>query len=148
VRARSRFSAAVLRHLIVAGAVVCFTAPAGAELPPAAYRQQQSTAPEFLEIKVRSVKTREKKEAGAALIENNVEADVRKIRRTAGGLQPGATIKIRYTQRIPNQPMAGPSQLPTLKKGQVYPAYLRREKDNKAYAPAAGGYSFETVARG
>ena len=128
--------------------MVCFTAPARAELPPEVYRQQQRAAPESLEIKVRSMTSSQKKETGVTVVENDVAADVQKVSRTATGLEPGATIKIRYAQRIPDQPMAGPSEVPTLKKEQVYPAYLKQENDGKSYAPAAGGYSFETVGGG
>ena len=70
-------------------------------------------------------------------------AEVRKVERSATMLAPGATIEIRYSQRHYSQPIAGPSEVPALKEGQVCPAYL--SGDAKRYSPAAGGYSFETV---
>jgi hypothetical protein len=39
-------------------------------------------------------------------------------------------------------PLAGPSEVPILKAGQVCPAYLMKGKKGKTYAPSAGGYSF------
>lgn len=137
--------AAALRLLLAVCAGPWFTAQARAELPPEAYRQEQSEAAEALEIKVRSVKSSKSRKARETVVANEVEADVQKVVRSATGLKPGAVIKIRYTQRVPDQPMPGPSEVPTLKQGQVRPAYLSRAKDGKSYTPAAGGYTFETV---
>ena len=47
------------------------------------------------------------------------------------------------TSEICAEPIAGPSEIPALKEGQVCPAYL--SKEGVIYAPAAGGYSFPTV---
>ena len=94
---------------------------------------------------MRSVKSSRTRKADHTLITHNVAADVQKVARTATGLKRGATIKIRYTKRVPDQPMPGPSEVPTLKKGQLCPAFLARAKDAHTYAPAAGGYSFKTV---
>lgn len=114
-----------------------------AELPPSAYKERQDRAPEELTIKVRTVKTRETKEQRATVIDVTVEAEVEKVERSATSLAPGMTIKIFYSRREHSQPIAGPSEIPLLKEGQVYPAYLSRE--GVIYAPAAGGYSFATV---
>ena len=116
---------------------------AQAELPPSAYKERQDQAPEVLVIKVRSVSKREKKEAQWKLTDFTVEAEVLKVERSATKLTPGAVIQIRYSQRHYSQPIAGPSEVPALKEGQVCPAYL--SGDGKIYSPAAGGYSFETV---
>ena len=138
-------TAAALRLLLAGCAFAWFAGPARAELPPQVYREQQRAAPESLEIRVRSVKSSRTKKADHTLITHNVDADVQKVARTATGLKPGATITIRYTQRVPDQPLPGPSEVPTLKKAQVCPAFLARMKKENTYAPAAGGYSFQTV---
>lgn len=116
---------------------------AQAELPPSAYKERQDRAAEFLVIKVRSVSKRETKEAQWKQTDFTVEAEVQKVERSATKLNPGAVIQIRYSQRHYSQPIAGPSEIPALKEGQVCPAYL--SGDGKIYTPAAGGYSFETV---
>ena len=124
--------------------VYALTASNGpAELPPSAYRERQQNAPEFLVIKVRAVSQRETKEAQWKRTDLAVKAEVQKVSRSASKLTPGTVIEIRYSQRHYMQPIAGPSEVPTLKEGQVCPAYL--SGDGKIYSPAAGGYSFETV---
>jgi hypothetical protein len=114
-----------------------------AELPPWAYKERQEKAPEALVIKVQSVSKRETTEEKWKEIEFIVKAEVQKVERSATNLAPGATIEIRYSQRHYSQPIAGPSEVPALKEGQVCPAYL--SGDGRVYSPAAGGYSFETV---
>ena len=114
-----------------------------AELPPWVYKERQAKAPEALLIKVQSVIQRETTEEKWKQIEFTVTAEVRKVERSATMLALGATIEIRYSQRHYSQPIAGPSEVPALKEGQVCPAYL--SGDGKTYSPAAGGYSFETV---
>ena len=114
-----------------------------AELPPEGYREQQDRAPEALVIKVRSVKTQETKEPKATATKFTVEAEVEKVERSATRLAPGGIIKIVYSRREYSEPLVGPSELPVLKDGQIYPAYLSREGDT--YVPAAGGSSFATV---
>jgi hypothetical protein len=114
-----------------------------AELPPYVYKEEQGKAPEALVIKVWSVTKREMAEENWKQIEFTVKAEVQKVERSATKLAPGATIEIRYSQRHYSQPMAGPSEVPALKEGQVCPAYLAAA--GKTYSPAAGGYSFETI---
>lgn len=126
----------MLAYAIVVGS-------AEAELPPSAYKERQDKAPEVLVIKVRSVTKREKEEKSWKQIDLTVEAEVQKVHRSATKLQAGALIQIRYSQRHYSQPTAGPSEIPSLKEGQICPAYLAA--DGKVYSPAAGGYSFETV---
>ena len=127
--------------LVVAYAVMLNTAPA--EMPPSAYKERQAQAPEVLVIKVRAVSKQETKEEQWNRTDFTVEAEVQKVSRSATKLTAGVVIQIRYAQRHYFQPMAGPSEIPTLKEGQVCPAYL--SGDGKVYSPAAGGYSFETV---
>jgi len=114
-----------------------------AELPPWVYKERQEKAPEALVIKVQSVIQRETTEEKWKQIEFTVKAEVQEVERSASKLVAGATIEIRYSQRHYSQPIAGPSEVPALKEGQVCPAYLSR--DGGTYSPAAGGYSFETV---
>ena len=118
---------------------------AQAELPPWVYKERQEKAPEALVIKVRSVSRRESNEAKGKQIEFTVRAEVQKVERSATKLAPGATIEIRYSQRQYSQPIAGPSEVPALKEGQVCPAYLTGSGEGKVYSPAAGGHSFELV---
>lgn len=130
------------RHFVFAilfGAV----AAAHAELPPWVYKERQDKAPEALVIKVRSVKARETEEPKVKVTEFTIEAEVEKVERSATKLSPGSTIKIVYSRSEYSQPIVGPSEIPALKEGQTYPAYLSRE--GETYLPAAGGYSFESV---
>ena len=127
--------------LVLVYALMLSNSPA--ELPPSAYKERQENAPEALVIKVRWVSQRETKEEKWKQIAFTVEAEVQKVNRSASKLIPGAVIQIRYAQRHYSQPIAGPSEVPALKEGQICPAYLSGE--GKIYSPAAGGYSFETV---
>ena len=138
---------AVICCLAVAAVVGIVAHRAAAELPPDAYRAKQRAAPEFLEIKVLTTGLEANRTGGQTVVKHNVEAEVQTVHRTAMSLRPGARITIQYERRIHDKPMAGPSQVPALKKGQVAPAYLVQAKGEKFYSPAAGGYSFETVGR-
>ena len=126
-------------------AAVLPTIPSQSELPPQVYKQRQAAAPEVLVIRVNSVKTTETQRADHKLIANVVEARVEHVARTSRGLKPGAMITIRYTQRRYNQPIAGPSEVPSLDESAIRPAYLAWDKEIEAYSPAAGGYSFKKV---
>ena len=133
-----------LRHGLSLVLVYALMASIGrAELPPSAYKERQANAPEALVIKVQSVSKRDTKEERWKQTDFTVEAEVQKVNRSASKLTPGAIIQIRYAQRHYSHPIAGPSEVPALKEGQVCPAYL--SGDGKVYSPAAGGYSFETV---
>lgn len=127
-------------------AAVLPVAAVRAELPPQAYKQRQAAAPEVLVIRVISVKTTETQRADHKLIANVVEAKIEHVARTSRGLKPGASITIMYTQRRYNQPIAGPSEVPSLDEAEIRPAYLAWDKDLEAYSPAAGGFSFTKVA--
>lgn len=96
-------------------------------------------------IKVQSVITREMQRADHKLVSNTVEALVEHVARTARDVKRGNVIRIFYTQRRYNQPIAGPSEVPTLKEGEVRPAYLAWDKETEVYSPAAGGFSFTKV---
>ena len=129
----------------IAAALVVTSLCAIAELPPGVYRERQQASPEALVIKVRAVKTKETRRSDHTVIANTVEAVVENVARTATNLKSGTAITIEYAQRRYEQPIAGPSEVPTLKEGEVRPAYLAWNKEAEAYAPAAGGYSFTKV---
>lgn len=131
--------------LMLVAAAVLTVADAYAELPPQVYRQRQAAAPEVLVIRVKSVNTKEAQRADHKLVTNIVEAQVEHVARTTKGLKPGAVITIVYTQRRYNQPMTGPSEVPSLDESEIRPAYLAWDKDLEAYSPAAGGFSFKKV---
>ena len=133
----------MLRRILAVAIVFIALTEVRSELPPWVYKERQDKAPEALVIKVRSVKTRETKEPKVTRSEFTIEVAVEKVERSATKLAPGAIIKIVYARNEHAQPIAGPSEIPILKEGQTYPAYLSRE--GEIYAPAAGGYSFDTV---
>jgi hypothetical protein len=142
-RTTSRAGSVVAAALLAAFALSPFVARA--ELPPQAYRQRQAAAPEVLVIKVRSVTTKETQRLDHKLVANTVEAVVEHVARTARDVKPGTVITIFYTQRRYERPLAGPSEVPSLKEGEVRPAYLAWDKETEVYSPAAGGYSFTKV---
>ncbi len=135
------------KFLLTAAALVCLSASAFAvELPPYVYKDMQAKSPERLTIKVKSVKREERDEPERKLVAVTAEAEVTGVERTASGLKTGQTIRVRYTHTEYKQPVAGPSQVPILREGETYPAFLSKNKEGGAYSPAAGGYSFEVVA--
>ena len=141
----SRFNGVRGRLALTAALLVCLSASAFAELPPYVYRDMQAKSPERLTIKVKSVKTVERDEPERKLVDVTIEAEVAAVEHTASELKPGQTIRIRYTHTDYKQPIAGPSQVPVLREGETYPAFLSKNKEGDTYAPAAGGYSFEVV---
>ncbi|HEU4597139.1 MAG TPA: hypothetical protein VFS10_18555 [Pyrinomonadaceae bacterium] len=136
---RARRAASLLVLLLV----TCGAA-SRAELPPNVYKDLQAKSPEALVIKVLSVETKETDEPRLVRVSVTVKARVERVNRTNSGLKPGAAIRIRYEHRRHRAPMAGPSEVPVLKRGEVYPAYLRKAEAGD-YSPAARGYSFQTV---
>lgn len=138
------FSRAFSKATLLVLLLVSSGAVGRAELPPYVYKDMQANSPESLVIKVLSVKTKNKDEPRLVRVSVTVEARVEQVNRTQTGLKPGQVIRIRYDHRRHKEPMAGPSEVPVLKKGQTSPAYLKKT-DAPDYAPAAGGYTFETV---
>lgn len=134
-----------LSVLLLMAATLLTPLAADAELPPQVYRQRQAAAPEVLVIRVKSVKTNETQRADHKLVANVVEAVVEHVARTTKGLKPGMAITIMYTQRRHNQPLAGPSEVPSLDESEIRPAYLAWDKELGAFSPAAGGFSFTKV---
>jgi hypothetical protein len=138
-RSRATRKAALLALLLFSSGTV-----GRAELPPYVYKDMQANSPESLVVKVLSVRTKNKNEPRLVRVSVTVEARVEQVKRTQAGLKPGQVIRIRYDHRRHKEPMAGPSEVPVLKKGQTLPAYLKKD-DAGHYAPAAGGYTFEAV---
>lgn len=119
-----------------------------AELPPFAYKDMQAKAPEAIQIEVQSVTAKSSKQQRFELISYTVTAKVLAVDRTATGLVPGKVIEIRYEQRNYVEPLAGPSEVPTLKEHEKVPAFLTRAEGQSYYTPAAGGYTFRKVTSG
>lgn len=111
-----------------------------AELPPQAYREWQTKAPEYLEIKV------DKASPPAAMktVAVDVVATVVKVHRSATGLKAGDKIHILYTHEVYDRPIAGPSPIPLLHAGDAVPAFLAKG-DKGIYQPAARGRSFSPL---
>lgn len=127
-----------------------------AELPPSAYEQMQRDAPEALQIAVQQVKTTRTRERRFVQVAVTVRAEVTEVRRSATHLKVGDVITFQYVHRQHREPVAGPSEIPILKKGECYPAYLKSAdtagtgdtgEAGKAYEPAARSYSFRELQR-
>ena len=100
----------------------------------------QDAAPEHLQIKVLSVKTREMRD-GIKVI---AEAGVTTVIRSASDLKVGDAIRIEYLHSTRRAP--GPSAVPILVQHQSCQAFLTRySKRDKSYSSAAGGSSFPEV---
>jgi hypothetical protein len=114
-------------------------------LSPSYYKKLQEEAPESLIIKVLSIDTVETSEPQRKKIAVTVEAQVEKVERSSSGLKRSSAIRISYVHYRNELPTPGASQVPILTKGQVYPAYLTKNKNGEGYVPAAGGFSFHEV---
>lgn len=126
----ARFTIVVL--LLLAG-------PARAELPPGSYNALRVEAEEALIVEIETVSSKEGQNGRLDVV---LTAKVIGVERTKTSLKKGGKITIRYRTLDPakKQPFTGPRQLPVLKKGEVYPAFLNA-KDG-AFEPAAYGESF------
>jgi len=121
-----------------------------AEIEPKYYRAWQDKAPEVLTIRIDAVKpivtTQPHRSGDGLMIHTRVEAEavVESVTRSASGLKPGDSIRIKYTSTRADPPMTGPRPLPVLKRGETYPAFLLGVSKG-LYAPAAKGASFEPL---
>ncbi len=115
-----------------------------AEIELKYYQEDQSVAPEYIDIKVLKVK----KEWCFFCPEREirVKAKVIAVHRSAAGLKIGDVIKIKYKLFKPPKKWTGPRPLPLLKKKKMYPAFLK--KTGRHFSPAARGYSFGPVLAG
>ncbi len=106
------------------------------------YRRFQDYAPEYLEIKVTHVETRQSNGFFSGAKTNvSIEAQVQRVFRSTSGLQPGGTILIHYTRK----PTAGSADLnaPIPEENKIVPAFLR--KSGALYEPAAYHHSFSPL---
>lgn len=129
-------------------------------LPPSAYQQWKESAPEVAAIEVLSAETQSsvsetegtKVQLRRTEISVDVSARVLTVERTATGLQPQTTLRLRYVHRPLRQQsmqegkwvevwMAGASPIPILEKGDKVTAWLRRLGD-RDFEPAAEAESF------
>lgn len=133
-----------MKLLASSALVFAFCVASAFELPPWAYKDMQKKAPEFVNIRVTGVKKSVKDLKDKIETSVTATAVVEKVIRSKRGLKPKQTITIRYVHTEHKEGWAGPSPVPLLKKGERVPAYLTKHVQG-FYAPAAGGYSFETV---
>jgi hypothetical protein len=111
-----------------------------AELPPSAYEEMQSTAPEHLQIQVLRVDIEPGSSDTAQAIQ--VLATVEKVLRTSTGLKAGDLHTIDYTHEHRPPGWVGPAQVPILTQGDTHVAYLKPLDQPETYSPAAGAMSF------
>jgi hypothetical protein len=124
--------------LVVLVAILAVGSTAHAELPPGSYDTLRIEAQEALIIETASVTSRPLKDGR---IEVMVTARVMAVERSKSGLKKGGTISIRYDTYNQGAAPPGPRQLPVLKKGEFYPAFLNASGD-RGFSPAAYGESF------
>jgi hypothetical protein len=124
------FSWAIVSNLL--------TGIARAELPPGTYDDLRIGASEALIVQILSVKTKKGSEAG--LLGVTVKAKAIAVQRSKTGVKKGSEISIQYTNDSRNIP--GAREIPVLKKGEIYPAFLSRSNNAKIYQPVAYGESF------
>ncbi len=112
---------------------------ARAELPPGSYDALRLNAEEAVIIEVEAVKTKDGKVGQTEVI---VEARVVAVERSKTHLKKGGKITIRYESidKSKTPGSVGPRQIPILKKGDFYPAFLNEKE--KVFGPAAYGESF------
>jgi hypothetical protein len=146
------FSPRLGAFALAAGLALVFAAaaPSLAEIEPKYYREWQDKAPEVVTIRIGAVRpavtTNRHRDGDTLLIQTRVEAEatVEAVERSASGLKPGDAIRIQYVTTRSEPPMAGPSPLPVLKRGETVPAFLLAVSKG-LYAPAAKGASFEPL---
>jgi ribosomal protein L24 len=127
-----------------AAALVSAAAMCRAELPPDAYRQMQSAAPEALQVTVQKVNVRKAAQKEVTVSTVAAEARVDEVKRTATKLKAGDVIRITYEHRRRKMPIVGPSEPDIIEKGRSYAAFLRKGVGG-GYGVAAGGYSFRKL---
>lgn len=134
-----------MRSVLLPVALLFFCVAVFAEMSPAVYKKMQEESPESLRIKVLSVRTSASRKPNRTVTSVAVRARVLSAERTASNIKTGSVILVEYTHTAYDQPMAGPSQVPVLSEGKVYPAFLRKAARKSLYEPAAGGFSFSQV---
>jgi|GEM_PF-862946 len=107
------------------------------------YRRFQDVSPEYLEIRVTKVATKEDHGFfGGVSTQITLQASVDRVFRSQSGIQPGQNIIIQFTR----QANAGTGDLipPIPPENQIIPAFLR--KKGAFFEPAAKHHSFEPLA--
>jgi hypothetical protein len=155
-----------LALVALSGAIQTQTADAviSPELREKMRKEARAQAPECLEIKVLSVKTKENqifgyypgKKSNGSKTEVMIEAKVLGIRRSKSGLKKGDVITINYTNPSlrdfyeSTRSRGGALQyIEVLENERTYlvyvKAYVIRETGKRMYAPAAGDASFDVL---
>lgn len=130
--------------LMLMVALVLFTMPLSAEMAPEVYEQMKSSAPEQLEVRVRSVQVRAYLLTRARDV--TVKAEILAVTRSETMLSDGDGITIRYeSYNPPKRGWAGPRPIPIVKKGEETVAFLQWDAALRCYVPAARGASFEPL---
>ena len=106
-----------------------------AELPPSAYADMQSKAPEMVAFRVMQLNATVDSYGNQSV---TIYGKITEVRRSKAHLRVGQTIKVTYSIR--GQVLAGPSSCPLLMPNQVYGSYLKW--GGNSYVPAAMGRSF------
>ncbi|MDR0532486.1 MAG: hypothetical protein LBH01_00865 [Verrucomicrobiales bacterium] len=104
-------------------------------------RAFQDYAPEYLEIKILAMQVNMENDLfnqGKSLVK--IQAEVRQSYRSATGLKSGQRILINYERK--NSAGFGDTQPTVPKEGSVTAAFLRKDKDESFYVPAAQQYTF------
>ena len=131
-----------LRSALFVLAIALLTSPkAGAELPPGSYDKLRSESQEaviFEAVKVTS-------STSGFETRVTVEGKLLAVERSKAKLKPGERITIEYTTVDVRKArgFAGPRQAAVLKQGTVYPAFLNKHDNQRAFSLAAYGASFE-----
>jgi hypothetical protein len=123
-----------------------------AELPRPEYRRLQRQSPEEVKIAVLGVheapvgeSPRERERVGRAF-DIDVEAKVLRVARTSVRIHDGEVIHIVYRLHRRERAVPGPGEPQPPEQGHEYPAFLAKvEGDRRAFAPAAGVYTFERL---
>lgn len=135
---------------------------AKAEMSPEAYVKLQAEAPESMMIDVQKVyvwkfqlesPTHEisalsalnDSNRGDELVEVIAVAKVKSVTRSQSGVQPGQLLTIRYSRTERAIALLGPGEILQLTAGQNYPAFLKYDRQQRVYVPAAGRSTFNHV---
>lgn len=110
-----------------------------AELPPSAYENMQTKAPEYLKIEVLRVDVSPGEKAEEQVV--HVVAMVTQVIRTASDVKTDDIINIFYTITERPKGWVGPGAIPLLTDKQQTVAYLEKGETNE-YKPVAGRMSF------
>lgn len=129
-----------MRQILTAIAAVFFLASLHAELPPSAYEQMQTAAPEYLEVEILRVDIKPGAEQGQEDVE--ITARIAKVNRSSANLQPGGMLNILYTLTARPPGFVGHGQVTIPAEGDKTVAYLKNGEKPDEFVPAAGAMTF------